>query len=691
MSRAWRYLDRNGRLLGTVKRIDKPEGKTFVQYQADGKPGGFGHPLYGLTRLESADKSVHLFEGEKSADAAHMAGLVALSTLGGAGAGHLADVGPMDSYKVVCIHPDNDRPSKRRWAPALIQRLKQLPKPPRVMVCELPNLPAKGDVVDWLQVRIPDWNGFDLVQVSKPVCAELREAIRTHAVPADEWQSPEEKTGEWCEPEELPSLFAPVAKFDPNLLPEKLRAWVLGGADNLQAPPDYIAVAAMVEMGSLIGRKVAIHPKRFERWCTVPNLWGAIIGPPSVKKTPCIKYALGPIRQLQSEAMERFKEDEKQFQRDRTLFMAQIDQHKVDLKTAVKNGEDARAEQLASEIVDLEEQAKTPTHRQYYTSDSTIEKLAVLLTENPNGLLQERDELMGWLRGMDKAGHEQDRAFYLETWDGDGAYVANRISRDPVHCEGMCLSVFGGIQPGPTAEYVADTMCGGVRDDGMLQRFQLTVWPDPNGNWTYVDKLVDSTVCKTAESVFRHLDQLTAESVGATIPEDGLPFLRFDDPAQQLFIDWITALNTEKITRDEHPAIQSHLTKYESLMPSLALILHLADGHTDPVSVEAAAKAADWCEYLESHARRLYGSDVQGEARAARLLAEKIIAGKVEDDWPTWKIYRQNWSGLDKDATESALVTLEQCGWLKVERVTTDTKPSRIIRLNPYLDIGCHD
>jgi hypothetical protein len=158
-----------------------------------------------------------------------------------------------------------------------------------------------------------------------------------------------------------------------------------------------------------------------------------------------------------------------------------------------------------------------------------------------------------------------------------------------------------------------------------------------------------------------------------------------------LFIDWITQLNTEKITIDKHPAIQAHLTKYESLMPSIALILHLADGFTGPVSCQSAAKAAEWCDYLESHARRIYGCETLAEARAASLLAKKIKAGKVKDGWPTWQVYKNGWSGLDKDTTELALVTLEQCSWLRVERVPTSGKPAHVIRLNPHLEIATDD
>ncbi len=52
----------------------------------------------------------------------------------------------------------------------------------------------------------------------------------------------------------------------------------------------------------------------------------------------------------------------------------------------------------------------------------------------------------------------------------------------------------------------------------------------------------------------------------------------------------------------------SHLAKYRSLLPSLALLFHLIDGvdtgRRGPVSGAAAAQAAAWCEYLAAHARR---------------------------------------------------------------------------------------
>ncbi len=307
--KSWKYTNSAGRLLGTVKRVDRPNGKTFCQFQADGKPGGFGHPLYGISRLQDRNRAVHIFEGEKCADAGYWAGLIAVSTCGGAGAGHLADVDPINTTRVVVIHPDHDKPSRQRWTPALIKKLRQLPQPPKVMVCELPDLPDKGDIVDWMQERIPQWNGFDVINPPSALKQQLQEVIRANMTPADDWLGKnhsitviEGGSCDWPRPDKLPPLIAPVKPFNPQLLPVKLRTWVMKGAENLPAPPDYIAAAVMTAAASVIGRKIAIRPKRQEPWQVVPNLWGASVGCPA-QEIPFREIRFRHLRKLQDDAM----------------------------------------------------------------------------------------------------------------------------------------------------------------------------------------------------------------------------------------------------------------------------------------------------------------------------------------------------------------------------------------------------
>ena len=64
-----------------------------------------------------------------------------------------------------------------------------------------------------------------------------------------------------------------VAPFEHDLLPDTLAPWVRDIADRLQCPPDFVAVAAMVALAVVVGRKVAIRPKRHDTWAVIANLW----------------------------------------------------------------------------------------------------------------------------------------------------------------------------------------------------------------------------------------------------------------------------------------------------------------------------------------------------------------------------------------------------------------------------------
>ena len=57
-------------------------------------------------------------------------------------------------------------------------------------------------------------------------------------------------------------------------------------AERMQCPPDFPAAAAVVALGSVIGRRCGIRPKRQDDWMVVPNLWGAVIGRPVTRGLP---------------------------------------------------------------------------------------------------------------------------------------------------------------------------------------------------------------------------------------------------------------------------------------------------------------------------------------------------------------------------------------------------------------------
>jgi 3-oxoacyl-(acyl-carrier-protein) synthase len=144
------YRDEEGGLLYEVVRF---EPKTFRQRRSDGR-GGWAWNMNGVRRVpyrldalvNSGDKVVFLVEGEKDVDRLRREGLVATCNVTGAGKWR-------DEYsehlrgRQVAIIPDNDDPG-RDHALEVAASLFGIARSVRIV--ELPDLPPKGDVSDWL-------------------------------------------------------------------------------------------------------------------------------------------------------------------------------------------------------------------------------------------------------------------------------------------------------------------------------------------------------------------------------------------------------------------------------------------------------------------------------------------------------------------------------------------------------------
>src|SRR4030095_12298529 len=139
---------------------------------------------------------------------------------------------------------------------------------------------------------------------------------------------------------------------------------------------------------------------------------------------------------------------------------------------------------------------------------------------NPRGLLLFRDELVGWLKTLDREGHEGDRAFYLEAWAGQGSFTYDRIERGTLHIKTVTLSVLGGIQPGPLSAYLRATLSGGQGDDGLRQRLQLLLDPDVSPHCENIDRSPDTTSKNRAFEVFEKLDHLDVAEMGASTADE---------------------------------------------------------------------------------------------------------------------------------------------------------------------------
>jgi putative DNA primase/helicase len=145
------YRDADGKLIfQAVRRVPKD----FRQRRPDGKGDwiwdvkGCAVIPYRLPELLAADATqpVAIVEGEKDADRLAALGIVATCNAGGAGKWRPAHAKFLKGRHVVVL-PDNDGPG-RKHAEQVCQTLEGLAASIRVV--ELPDLPDKGDVSDWL-------------------------------------------------------------------------------------------------------------------------------------------------------------------------------------------------------------------------------------------------------------------------------------------------------------------------------------------------------------------------------------------------------------------------------------------------------------------------------------------------------------------------------------------------------------
>jgi Protein of unknown function (DUF3987) len=483
---------------------------------------------------------------------------------------------------------------------------------------------------------------------------------------------------EWPDPQQLSGSLPAVEPLTDSLVPTGFRAFVSDTSERMQVPAEMIAVPILVAFAGLLGRRIRIQPKRADDgWIVVPNLWGAVIAPPGYLKSPAMRLAVQPLVRIEHGWHDEYEYAMTEHAKKNAEQDVRQSAWKQNAKEAIRKGKPL-PEQPA-------ETSEKPPEKRLVVNDATPECLHQILADNPAGVLYVRDELTGFLAELDKAGRENERAFFLECWNGDGAFTIDRIGRGSIRTEACCVSLLGGIQPGRLRPYLADALKDGPNNDGLLQRFQLIVWPDPPRTWTYTDRRPKVELIERISAHWAHFASIS--------PQRPIQF-QFEDAALERFIDWLHGLEHQVRDDSEHPAVISHLSKYRSLMPSLAGLFELADSALQPVegyqwiSLSKAEQAIAWCNFLQTHMRRVYSCIVSPAIYAARELAVKMKAGKLGGSrFRVRQVYLKGWSALDTpEAVRQALSVLEDADWVRrMPDADATGRPPEEFEINPKI------
>ena len=246
---------------------------------------------------------------------------------------------------------------------------------------------------------------------------------------------------------------APALPFPVEVFPSPLRRFIREVAEALPCPADFVGVPLLAVLGAAIGTSRVLQVK--PGWPEGPRLFTAVVADPGRKKSPALALVMQPVRERQQRL-----------------------QAAAEHARPAEEGDDVQPSGSLPLAGDPRETppSSSPMMPQLYTTDATLEALIQLLHQNPRGLLFVRDELTGWILGMNMYKHSKgnDRQHWLSLWNGADILVNRKTRKEvtvvpnPFVCVTGCLST----------EVISDLEDVRGRRDGLLARLLFAV-PDP--------------------------------------------------------------------------------------------------------------------------------------------------------------------------------------------------------------------
>lgn len=429
-----------------------------------------------------------------------------------------------------------------------------------------------------------------------------------------------------------------------GLLPPIIEEFARARAEIMGADPGGLAMAALAVCAASIPDRVTVQVKRHDPgWLEPARLWVALVGEPSAKKSPVVKAAAHPLKEIDA-----------RLHREWAKKKAEWDQ------------------------LSAEDRKKTPAPPMVRAlmEDITAEAAEDVLKASADGILCFQDELSGWFGAMDAykptKGAMKDRAFWLQSFDG-GVYNVSRVTRGHFQVPNLSINLLGGIQPEPVRK-----LAGDATDDGLLQRIMPVVLrPGRMGQ--------DAPMPPVATRYGELVDQLFAmRDYWHRGP------LRFSDEAravrEQCEVRHYDLQGAEMINRK----IAAHAGKLDGMFARLCVVLHCVEhaGREVPPTIEAdtAQRVADFMErFTWPHAIAFYGGtlgltdnhDVVQDV-AGYILAHGKDVVTVRDFGRATRLMRS----LDRHAVHRVMEALETLAW--VERITDARRSdSAQWRVNP--------
>jgi putative DNA primase/helicase len=379
---------------------------------------------------------------------------------------------------------------------------------------------------------------------------------------------------------ELPS----ATEFPVDAMPAACRTLIREASAAIGCPSEFVGLPMLSVLGSAIGnsRVVEIKPG----WEEKAVIFATVIGDPASKKSPAAKVATKPAKRVQVEL--------------RNVYQGKREEHEREMLSHEKNKRELRKLGEADP-----RPPKEPIMERTVVDDTTVEALIRVLKESTRGVLVAKDELAGWIRGMDQykaGGKGSDRQFWLSAWNSDPITVDRKGTPEALMVSEPFVGISGGIQP----EVLKDLSRG--PEDGMLDRF-VCAYPEPVApGWreAHITEAAETRYADLYKQLrMRHLQE---DEYGDPLPQK----LVFSASAKAVLIDAINE-HAREMSRPGFPApLKGVYGKLEAYIGRLCLVLAMARAieEKSPEQVEAqdVVAAVALTQYFKHMARRVYGA-----------------------------------------------------------------------------------
>jgi hypothetical protein len=402
--------------------------------------------------------------------------------------------------------------------------------------------------------------------------------------------------------ENTPTFFDPwdgggSPAFPLEALHPKFQEVVDYKSDTIGASRSAMAMSSLSAVIAAIDQSSRIAMTRHTGWKAPPRVWLMLVGDPSVKKSPILESTFGPLEKIDADNMRASK-------LEREIWKNQ--------KDAAKG---------SSQSFNTPE--PSPRSR-LIIRDTTTEKAAEVLSRSNRGTNVLRDELSGFIGGMDRYANRSggDRAFYLELFNGRH-FTKDRVSGE-IFIENCSGNIIGGVQPNRLKEL------SNLETDGMLQRFTLVLVESVRRG----KDIPGSGLAEIYSDAIRYAYELQPRTY------------RFDDAAQTVAEQAFESIEEwQKVDVFGDGFIQ-WLGKLPILIASLCLGLHVSDAafdrglyeqpearSTNPIIPEGVTRRAMRIlrEYVIPSGACFYGSIVNNQVNElTRAIASFILTSKSD-------------------------------------------------------------